>query len=289
MSEHLCAVEDCGRPVQDATICARCTDDLERNLGDVASLREELETTLTRQAAIGERNGAKSAEVPLAFHAGASEALSVLRSTLVGWVRVAVEEDNAPWPEDRIEAMAAVLMCRLNWLRRHEAAQEATGEIQAAVDLARRTVDRPMPRWYAGPCTGQIDGEPCPGHLYARPTASEVSCPKCQAVYDVAARQDWLRTSVEDHLGTAAEISALCRTLLGDLVTSAMIRGYAHRGSIAAHGDTEDPRGRTVPLYRIGEVMTAAAQAGGSSSSRREAKRAAREAAEADTPTSGVA
>ncbi len=290
MTAHECFT-GCGRPVQDATICSTCTDDLERDLLAVAIFRDELETTLSRQAVMGERNGGKSAEVPMAYHPGASEALDVLRSTLVGWVRIAVEEDGADWPENTLDAMADLLACRLNWLRRHQAAPEAVDEIHAAVSLARRMVDRPPPRWYAGPCHEDFQGSPCAGQLYARPGATEVVCPTCEAIHDVAARRDWLRQSVKDHLGTASEISALCRSLLGDLVTSAMIRGYAHRGSIAPHGETVDPRGRTVPLYRLDDVFTAAAIAGGDSRSRREARKAAQEAAEdaGDMPTHDVA
>jgi hypothetical protein len=186
--------------------------------------------------------------------------------------------------------MAELLALRLNWLRRHTAAAEAVDEIRSAVILARRTVDRPPARWYAGPCEEDFQGSPCTGQLYARPGASEVVCPTCQAIHDVPARREWLRESVKDHLGTAAEISALCRSLLGDLVTAAMIRGYAHRGSIAPHGETVDPRGRTVPLYRLDDVFTAAAKAGGDPRSRRDAQRAAREAEDAtDAPTHHVA
>lgn len=285
MSEHTCAVADCGRPVQDATICTTCTSTLERDLGDVPAHRSELEVTLTRQAVVGERNGGKSAEVPLAYHTGASEALAVLRSALHGWVRVAVEEDDAAWPsEDSLDALARFLQRRLPWLRRHPAADEAVDEITSAIDLARRTVDRPTPRLYAGPCKEQVDGQECDGELYARPNATEVVCPKCSAVHDVSKRRDWLRESVSDHLGTAAEISALCRHILGELVTTAMIRGYAHRGTLEARGETRDPRGRIVSLYRLDDVFTAAAKAGSSPQSRRDARKAAREAEEMSDP-----
>lgn len=277
MSEHICAVEDCGNPVQDATICARCTDALERDLGDVPAFHAELEVTLTRQTAMGERSASKAAETPVYFHEGASEALVVMRSTLVGWVRTAVEEDGAEWPADTPEAMATLLMHRLNWLRRHEAADEAVDELKSMMGLVRRTVDRPQARWYAGPCGYEVENRECPGELYAHVGAIQVTCPECSEVYDVAARRDWLKESTAAYLGTAAEISALCRHMLGDLVTAAMIRGYAHRGSIAAHGEARDPRGRVAPLYKLGDVFTAAARAGGDPREKREARRASRE------------
>lgn len=275
---------DCDRPLAGGTICASHAGDLERDLGDVPALVSDLEVTLTRQAVIGEHHGGVSAEVPMPFHLGASEALVVLRSTLVGWVRVVVEEDGAQWPADDLHLMAAFLLRALPWIRVHPAAAQAVDEIGAATGLARRCIDRHPERWYAGPCTGDVAGDQCSVHLYARPGAAEVACPKCESVHQVDERREWLRAAVEDHLGTASEISALCRSMLGELVSAAMIRGYAFRGSLAAHGETRDPRGRSVPLYRIGDVFTAAARAGGDAGLRRDARKAAREAADVSDP-----
>lgn len=61
---------------------------------------------------------------------------------------------------------------------------------------------------------------------------------------------------MEDYLASAADISELSE-VFGQHVTAAMIRGYAHRGRIAAHGTRVDWRGREVPTYRIGDVRAA--------------------------------
>jgi hypothetical protein len=229
---------------------------------------------------MGERNGARSSEKPLPYDTRASEALSILRSTLVGWVRLAVEEDGAAWPRDTLEAMSALLLSRLPWLRTHPEANEAVDEIGAALTMARRTVDRPVEGWYAGPCGVEYDGAPCVAHLYARPGAAEVTCKTCKTIHDVAVRQEWLRTSLEGHLATAREITGLCQHLLGEFVTGSMIRGYVHRGSVAQHGTRVDQRGRSVPLYRMGDVFTAAADA---RKDPKAARRAARDAAEKES------
>ncbi len=302
-----CATPDCGRPVRDATICGNCTADLERNLGDVAAYADELDTTLSRQTATGGRVGGRSADKPLPYDPPASSAIDVMRSTLVGWVRaLEVAEVHGPvhrdclhpscssirrtrYPVDTLADQARYLLSNLNALRQHEAADEALDEIGSAVDNARRAVDRRADRIYAGPCMapvpieGDAPHEPtgeCRESLFASPKRQDVTCRSCGALFDVEDRRDWLRQAADSHLGTAAEISALCRHMLGEMVTASMIRGYAHRGQILAHGQTPDPRGREVPMYRVGEVLSAAARAASDPRSRRDARKAAREASE---------
>jgi hypothetical protein len=272
VTDHPCAADGCNYPAQDGTICFHCVGDLERDLGEVAAYRAELETSLARQSAIGEREGGRSAEKPLPIDMRASEALSVLRSTLVAWSRLVVEEDDAPWPDDTLDAMASLLMSRVGWLRVHPAGHEAVDELRAAMSLARRVVDRPADRWFAGPCSE------CKEPLYARPNAAQVSCRACELVYDVAERREWLREATESYLATAREISGLCQVMFGELVTASMIRGYAHRGTIAPHGVKRDDRGRDVPLYRMGDVFAAAARAAADPQSRRAARKDARDA-----------
>lgn len=91
--EALCATETCDRPVRDTTVCVSCLRELEQALGDMTALAEELDTTLSRQTAMGDRSGGSpSAIKPLPYDPRASEALWVLRNTLVGWVRELSEE-----------------------------------------------------------------------------------------------------------------------------------------------------------------------------------------------------
>lgn len=93
MTETLCAVDGCGRPVRDSTVCGACLGQLETALGDVSALATELDVTITRQARIGGGDGGrKSRETPLLFHYRASEDAAVLRNTLASWVRVLMEE-----------------------------------------------------------------------------------------------------------------------------------------------------------------------------------------------------
>lgn len=250
MSEYVCGVDGCDRPTHDWTICSTCSATLERDLAEVPAYRAELETTLARQTSMGERHGGRSAEKPLPYDPRASEALYILRSTLVGWVRVAVEEDDADWPEDTLDAMAALLLSRMGWLRTHKAGAEAVDEIGAAMLLVRRTVDRPADRWYAGTCRADHEGQECPQELYARPWAHEFTCPTCGTTWDAQERREWLLDAVEDELAHASQLAAAV-TSLGQPVTADRIRQWASRGRIFHR--TVDARKR--PLYLVRDVL----------------------------------
>ena len=82
----------CGRPVSEAFLCGACTSQLKATLESVPALVDELDTTITRQAVLGEKGGPRAAEKPLPFNAQASEAAWVLRNTLSTWARVLTEE-----------------------------------------------------------------------------------------------------------------------------------------------------------------------------------------------------
>lgn len=257
-----CARERCDRPVGDADVCHPCGLDIEKALGDVTWLDEQLDIVLARQTSTGERVGGTSAEKSLPYDPRASEARWVLSNTVTTWARVVEEESpGAVLPTwAKLGTVAMWLGTYVEWLRHHPAAAEAFDEIDGAVAQARRLVDTKPERWYAGPCGG-LDGEACGHDLYAKPNAARITCPMCGASYDSTARREWLIEAAHDHLATAAEVSRLCMPLLGELVTTAMIRGYLHRGRIAQHGTAIDGRGRTVPLYRVGDVIAAATTA----------------------------
>ncbi len=277
MTETTCAVDGCGRPAHNATICVPCTDQLERDLGDVQAYTDELNLTLSRQTAGPARHGGRSAEKPLPFSVAASEALRVLHSTLHGWVRVAVEEDDADWPTDTSPAMAALLMRRLSWLRQHQAADEAVDEVGSAVELARRTVDRPAERIYAGTCGSDIaaaapwsDADArtsppegarlgtCDQPLYGAPGRSTVSCPGCGTEHNVEDRRQQMMDELHDRLFTAGEIAMLSTYLappgadVGERQrTRALLNQWAVRGQIVPHGINM----QGAPTYRFGDVI----------------------------------
>lgn len=139
---HDCPCDPCNRPtVPGWAICKHHGWTLERALAETPALARQLELTITRQAAAGARNGSRSAEKPLAYDPTASEALAVLRSTLVGWVRD-LQPDLALQPADTLGAIAIWLLRHHGALVVHPAAEQAVDEITAATANGWRAIDR---------------------------------------------------------------------------------------------------------------------------------------------------
>jgi hypothetical protein len=257
-----CHVDGCGRPVTDAYVCTDCATRAERALGEVNWLLHELDLVLTRQTARSEHVGGHSPDRPLAFAWDAADLRWALENTVTTWARVILtEKPKVSDPSGLSTGLVAAWMTgQVEWLRHHPAGHEAVDEITACVAKATRAVDVRPARIYAGPCTAANGDRQCGHDLYADPSSAVVTCPACRARYDVAERRAWLMDSARDHLATAREASRLCWTLLGDLVTTAMIRGYVHRGKLAPHGKRVEG-GKEAALFRIGDVIDVATRA----------------------------
>ncbi len=264
--QALSATCACGRPVQDATICHGCSDRLERALGDIPALVQDLEITRSRQSRTsGQGIGivVRGAERPLPWDQRAAEATDLLRDTLSSWVQV-VLDGGATRPRmltgqsPRIAVMARFLLAHHERLRHHPDSPDAVDEIGHAVDQARRVTDRPPDRVYAGPCREEWAEQEtenergafcCVASLYARAAKGFVVCPNCHAEHDVEARRDWLLVMAEDQLATATHLSAAL-SRLGYALAPGTIRAWASKGRLVAHGVND----RGHPLYRVGDV-----------------------------------
>lgn len=269
---HDCA---CTRPIHDtATVCPHCAYQLDAALAELTEYRGlayDLDITLSGQTAITSANSTPQAEEPqakepgtlrpsrLPYHGGASKAAGELKTALVTWARIVHTETGAILPvNDTIAGVARWLRPCVGWLRYHDAGQEAVDGICEAVAAARRVIDRPAERLYAGPCD-------CGADLYARLEASYVTCraevhEDGPLVWPVEERRRWLLTSAEDVLATTTEISRAL-TRYQQPVTSEMLRGFVFRKRLGARGSRvvagrKDP----VPLYRLGDVLDILAQ-----------------------------
>lgn len=246
---------ECGRPVQDAACCGACAGQLEDALRAVPDLAADLEVTRLRLARMGSRgNGGGADRLP--WDQRAAEAAAVLRSALVGWVRVANEATGAHGaseglPADTMAAMSAWLLRRVELIRHTEAASECVDEITAAVRNARRAIDRPPSMRYAGPC------DHCGTDLLAAAHLEAVTCRECGAEYWVADRQAWMRDRLDDHLTWAANaVHLLASPVYGLEITPKMISRWVERGRLPDHGT--DAKGRT--LYRVGDIAELGAE-----------------------------
>ncbi|NAE18038.1 hypothetical protein [Enterococcus hirae] len=307
MDMPTCTLDGCDNLCHDqAYICGHHGDKLTEDLAKVSWLAEELQTVFTRQTASTDAGmGSTGVATPLLYDERASEAQWVLGNTLTTWARLVAEERGIDLPDDGGHtSVAQWLTGQVQWLRHHPAADEAYDELHSVIHTAERVVDLTPKRLYLGRCgaaagdradcpcdchVGGLDaacsisggcgldyhtaavGPRCQRDLYARPEAATVKCLSCGTGHDVPQRRAAAVAYADGHLGTAAEISALCRHMLGELVTPAMIRGYVRRDRIAAKGTAVDQRGRTVPAYRIGDVVDAAREADKTPQSRRAA------------------
>ncbi|MGC0365027.1 hypothetical protein ABH922_003011 [Rhodococcus sp. 27YEA15] len=120
---------------------------LDKLLGEVPSLVEDLAVTVTRQDRIG-KGGAKIASgenvQPLPFNVGASDAGDRLRNELAGWARHVCESRGLVYTGSASTAGVAL------WLRRNlaslamtEGAEEALPSIEVAMRECRRAMDIP--------------------------------------------------------------------------------------------------------------------------------------------------
>lgn len=193
----------CGRPTRDVRLlCDHCLWVLERSLSEVPALLDELQTTLGKQTAMGERSGnkpTKASEQPLPIHLGAAEV--DLRTYLVGWVRDIAETYDQEHPPDTLRAMSRWLLARLDIIAVHPAAAEIWDEIVGVCRQAWHVVDRPALRSFVvGPCPEQVhdpDGYEveCVGEVKAYiPTTDEklarMACTACDATWDTS---QWMR------------------------------------------------------------------------------------------------
>lgn len=244
MSKIPCPIDGCDLPAKAGLMCGACRADLARALARVPALVDDLHDTLSRQTS--RTTAGRSAVVPLPYDERASEAMWVLRNTLVGWVRVLQEARPEPWPSDTSASMAAWLSGRLSRIIRHPAAPEAHGEILGAVRAAQRVTDRPAERQFAGRCPR------CGEALYAKPGTSRVQCRAdgCQAEpVDVGEQRDTMLAAIADRLVTAVQAADILTRLAAPLPADT-VRHWARKGRLVPHG--YDVAGHS--LYRVSDV-----------------------------------
>lgn len=293
----------CGRRASDSFCCATCATAARENLTRIADLAAHLDGKRARirsnwtTGTIG-----RTAVLHLPYDPRVTVVAEPIRIGLHGTARIIGDTTNqasgptcqtcshpscarlrvSSWPpDDSLAGTARWLVSWCEWLRRRDVGPEEFASFEQAKNALVALFDNPPSRLYLGRCGPEKAG--CPASLYVeadednKPAAATVSCPLCLAVHQVGLRQDLLAAGVGDYLGTSAEISALCRHMLGDDVSPAMIRGYAHRGTIAAKGTrivATRAGPRTADLYQIGDVQRAAADARGRAQTRLDIRRA---------------
>lgn len=276
----------CGARIASGSLCVDCLRVVVAELGDLAGppcpgsgphgasldLLAEVEVTIARQTRGSDRVGGQSRERPLPVHFGAVEERDRATNVVLTWWRDAgmllpgarrgpgdTEPPNlgASVTPTRSEAQRAAqaLAQRPVWIAAHPAAVELCADIAEAVERLARITDRPPERHYLGPCLSiDLDGQECPGDVHqtgARPP----ECDQCGATHSADDRQAWIADMVQDQLVTAAE-AAGALSAWGETITSGLVRKWAERGRIVAHGRNRDGR----PVYRFGDCRALAVQ-----------------------------
>lgn len=216
----------------------------------IPGLATDLDTAITRETRFGTGGGSASGETPVLFNTSASEARTILISTLATWTALIAEQRGLPHPAYLLRDLATFLVEQVTWLRAQAAGAEALDEITAALRNATRVIDRPADRKYAGPCT--TDG--CAGEFIAYDQARLARCRDCAAHVELATRQEQLLEQANDMLLTAPQLEKALGGL-GTEVRAKRIHEWCARGRLTNRGTPDQP------LYRVGDVRHLAALA----------------------------
>lgn len=253
-----CSTPGCGRPRSDLYVCRHCVYRLTVALSALPWLYDELEVTMTRQDVIGADGGRKAADTPLPFKTEASEARSVIADTVRPWAHMfSLAANDAEWVD--LPALTGTVRFSVpprnstGWLKNNipfittrPEAGAALDELESAVALGYRTIDRPPEKLVAGECaTGD-----CAAVLFARPGDRSVKCRECGAVHDVAERRQWMADSAGEFYVTAAVALEWARIFLDKRIPDGTWWSWKSKGKVVAWG--LDDAGKD--LFRFGDV-----------------------------------
>lgn len=243
MSERLCAVDGCDNPMStgdNSTTCPGCWNRYTQALAETPALIEQLEITLSRQDALGDADHIRGTDTPLAYHKGASDALTDLLDALHAWTR-ATKAQPSPRPWNSLLNHDA---------RTHPEAHHLVGEITNARDRGWHTVDTHPDRMLLGQCGALTNGVECPEQLKAIADKATVKCQTCGAEWDVADRKAWAVDRIDRTLATNSEARTLIAKYAGVYVTQQQISRWKQRGQlmVAQH----DGHGRE--MFLIGDI-----------------------------------
>ncbi|GGH93847.1 hypothetical protein ACFFGR_09345 [Arthrobacter liuii] len=255
-----------GRPLSNnATICPGCTETLDRALGDIDALLEDLDTALARQSKKRPARGNHPRDdKPLPYDLGASRAASELKAVLVGWARLVSEERGVPLTcRDTSQSISAWLMHHVHWLSRHDAAPDAYSEIVGAVNNIRRTIDIAPDTTYIGPCYAVVEGVECTETLWGIEGTDAATCRTCGTVWDAKARTLEALTHADK---VAQTITVMTRSFAvkGIALDTRRLGKWVSRGYLHPHGTGDRNRptyivahvARLVTLYNAGQKLT---------------------------------
>jgi uncharacterized Zn finger protein (UPF0148 family) len=214
-----------------AVICPTCRNRLEQELAEVDSLLDDLDVTLTKQSQTRSQGGDTEQDAtPTPFHVGASNAAGNLSSILTSWAALVQEETGHRYVGDgSSQSVASYLLCHVDWLANHEAAEDCYREVLDATAQCKRVVDIQPGRRIIGVCGSRINAVTCTETVWATEGHSTVRCRTCGAEWDVRERRldSYLKAT-----NTAQDTPTLTRAFNHDgiAVTTDRIYQWVRRG-----------------------------------------------------------
>lgn len=273
----------CGAPCGDAFICSSCADDLDRCLGDVPALVEDLDIAAARLDRVRSwprlprpRDAASLLEKPVADwtfddsdqplheeirtrslrilgrgrpdNPGASSARDQLTRVLV--TAVAVVEPTMAGPFDPV-ATSRWLLGRMRRIITHPEAGSIAEQVIGAHDRCMRIVDSAPDRTFYGNCTGDAGDDVECGEPILVPEGAVVwDCVVCGARYDVAAMQAERIDRARDSILSVRELAAVVDK------TERAVRNIIRRRGITPVGSRLEG-GKQVEVYRGADYLDA--------------------------------
>lgn len=194
----------------------------------------DLDDTICRLTAFGNRNDRPSNETPLVFNETAAEVAHDVYGTLRTWVEHTVTHSTRPWPgEHRAPTYARWLNTHIIDLAKTEEAETAADEITDTWKRAKKAIDRPEPQQFVGPCQS-TGGLKCEG-VYCKRGATTKTCGTCELVIDIPTVQAATQETMQDRLFAKPELRE-AMLMYGAPVTRQRLDNWIRRGRLIEHG-----------------------------------------------------
>lgn len=262
MSTTFCGAPNCSNPIESATLCTDCTQELTHHLEQAAWILDELRNSHTRQQRFSKAIGARSnTETPIPFNPRAAEALAAYVALLARWQARLADHYGIPvrYPNPLAAATWIWTSVTTRGIATFIDAGRMLAELTNQHDDIEKVINKAPERWFAGKCSAPyLDGQDCPQDLYADNKSGTITCPLCKTQHDIATRRDALFEAAEDVLATATEaaraIVVWTDYLRGENKLVRRIGMWATRGRIEQRGTIRQD-GKDRPLYRVGDIQ----------------------------------
>lgn len=148
------ACPTCEARTPDGLPCTKCANEVIEALGRVPWLWQRLAETVRRLDKLAETSDRHGGSIypPLPFRPDPAELRDQLRTQLVGWVRITIEDLNADIPANHVPEMCMHLQAWTNAMRRHEAFADYYTETTAIPNQITAAINAHAPKVKLGNC-----------------------------------------------------------------------------------------------------------------------------------------